>query len=153
MNVRDISLYILYLSWKSSDRWSLRPVKWVQWDLQDQRSIQAVKRYKQRGIILPGTLSILRFGSDRGKELQRCRHNIRFVKKKNQTKEPNLDLACMVSLTVRANPCAKLHSLSPLSFPNIFCSHILVNATHTQKCVYQAILNNKKYCLHKRNII
>ncbi len=50
----------------------------------------------------------------------------------------------MVSLNVRANPCAKLHSLSPLSFPNIYCSHILVNATHTQKCVYQAILNNKK---------
>ncbi len=60
INVRDISLYILYLSWTSSDMWSLRPVKWVQWDLQDQRSIQSVKLYKQRGLILPETLGTLR---------------------------------------------------------------------------------------------
>lgn len=59
INVRDISLHILYLSWKSSDRWSLRPMKWVQWDRQGQRSIQSVKLYEQSGLILPETLGTL----------------------------------------------------------------------------------------------
>lgn len=32
-------------------------------------------------------------------------------------RETNLDLACVVSLNVKANPCPKLHSLIPLPFP------------------------------------
>lgn len=84
--------------------------------------------------------------SDRGKDLQRCRHNIKFVNLTKKKRETNLDLACMVSLKSEPTHVPNYIPLPPFRFPKCsaltfvlmqpICKNVFISHSKQQKLLF-----------------